>query len=140
MSRTDTGTNRGIIRRAFEDWRDGTGSVADLFAPEMVWRIEGTSVAAKEYHGSQAMIDEVLAPFGARFSLGEPFRPTTIRSITADGDTVVVVWDGRGIANDGVAYLNSYAWIVRLVDGKIVDGTAFFDSTAFNDLWSRVRP
>jgi uncharacterized protein len=140
MSRTEAETNRDIIRRAFEEWRDGTGAVADLFAPEMVWRIEGTSVAAKEYHGRQAVLDEVLAPFAARFSLGEPFRPTTIRSVTADGDTVVVVWDGRGVANDGVPYLNSYAWILRLVDGQIVDGTAFFDSLAFDDLWSRVQP
>lgn len=83
MSTTESETNRDIIRRAFEQWRDGTGAVADLFAPEILWRIEGTSVAAKEYHGRHAVIDEVLAPFAARFSLGEPFRPTTIRSITA---------------------------------------------------------
>jgi hypothetical protein len=25
-----------------------------------------------------------------------PFRPITVQSITADGDTVVVVWDGHG--------------------------------------------
>jgi len=139
MSMTETETNRDIIRRAFEGWRDGTGAVADLFAPEMVWRIEGTSVAAKEYQGRHAVMDEVLDPFGARFRLGEPFRPTTIRSVIADGDTVVVIWDGRGVANDGVPYINSYAWILRLADGKIIDGTAFFDSMAFNDLWSRVR-
>jgi uncharacterized protein len=69
-----------------------------------------------------------------------PDSALAIRSITADGDTVVVIWDGRGIANDGVPYINSYAWIMRLVDGKIIDGTAFFDGMAFNDLWSRVRP
>ena len=82
----------------------------------------------------------MLAPFGARFAGGEPFRPVTVRSITADGDTVVVVWDGRGVANDGRPYENSYAWIMRLVDGKVVDGTAFYDSISFNDLWERVRP
>ena len=70
----------------------------------------------------------------------EPFRPVEIRSVIADGDTVVVVWDGRGIANDGRPYENSYAWIMRLADGRVVDGTAFFDSISFNDLWERVRP
>lgn len=29
---------------------------------------------------------------------------------------------------------------MRLADGKVVDGTAFFDSISFNDLWSRVQP
>ena len=137
---TQTEINREIIREAFEAWRQGTGPITDVFAPGMVWRIEGHSAAAREYRGTQQFVDEVLAPFGARFAGGEPFRPVTIRGVYADGDTVVVIWDGRGIANDGRPYENSYAWIMKLDNGKVVDGTAFFDSISFNDLWSRVQP
>jgi ketosteroid isomerase-like protein len=135
-----TETNREIIRQAFEAWRQGTGPITDVFAPGMVWRIEGHSAAAREYRGTQQFVDEVLAPFGARFAGGEPFRPVTIRGVYADGDTVVVIWDGRGVANDGRPYENSYAWIMKLDNGKVVDGTAFFDSISFDDLWSRVQP
>jgi uncharacterized protein len=137
---TQTETNREIIRQAFEAWRQGTSPITDVFAPGMVWRIEGHSAAAREYRGTQQFVDEVLAPFGARFAGGEPFRPVIIRGVYADGDTVVVIWDGRGIANDGRPYENSYAWIMKLDNGKVVDGTAFFDSISFNDLWSRVQP
>jgi ketosteroid isomerase-like protein len=137
---TQTETNREIIREAFEAWRQGTGPITDVFAPGMVWRIEGHSAAAREYRGTQQFVDEVLAPFGARFAGGEPFRPVTIRGVYADGDTVVVIWDGRGIANDGRPYENSYAWIMKLDNGKVVDGTAFFDSISFDDLWFRVQP
>jgi uncharacterized protein len=49
-------------------------------------------------------------------------------------------WDGRGIAIDGQPYQNSYAWIMKLADGKVIDGTAFFDSISFNDLRARVQP
>jgi uncharacterized protein len=135
-----TEANRETIRRAFAAWQDGTSAITDVFAPEMVWRIEGHSVASKEYADKQEFIDEVLAPFGARFTAGERFRPVTIRSIHADGDTVIVVWDGRGVANDGRPYENSYAWFMKLRDGKVVDGTAFYDSISFNNLWSRVAP
>lgn len=136
-----TEANREVIRRAFEAWRDGTGAITDVFAPEMVWRIEGHSLASREYGSKQEFIDEVLAPFGARFAASpEPFRPVTIRSLHADGDTVIVLWDGRGTANDGRPYENSYAWFMRMRDGEVVDGTAFFDSISFNDLWSRVQP
>jgi ketosteroid isomerase-like protein len=27
---------------------------------------------------------------------------------------------------------------MRMRDGKVVDGTAFYDSISFNDLWERV--
>jgi uncharacterized protein len=137
----ETEANREVVRRAFEAWQQGTAPITDVFAPDMVWRIEGHSAAAREYRDRQEFVDEVLAPFGARFAASsEPFRPVRIRSLTADGDTVVVVWDGYGVANDGRPYENSYAWVMRLAGGQVVDGTAFFDSISFNDLWARVRP
>jgi ketosteroid isomerase-like protein len=135
-----TESNRQTIRDAFAAWQAGTAPITDVFAPDMVWRIEGHSVASREYASRDAFVDEVLTPFGARFAAGERFRPIRIRSVTADGDTVVVVWDGHGVANDGRPYENSYAWVMRLRDGKVVDGTAFYDSISFNDLWARVEP
>jgi len=139
-SATRTETNREIIRQAFDAWHQGTAPITGVFAPDMAWRIEGHSAASKEYRSKQQFINEVLAPFGARFTESEPFRPVTIRAVYADGDTVIVIWDGRGIATDGRPYENSYVWIMKLADGKVIDGTAFFDSISFNDLWARVRP
>jgi len=60
--------------------------------------------------------------------------------VHADGDTVIVVWDGSGLANDGIPYDNTYAWVMRMRGGQVIDGTAFYDSIAFNDLWQRVTP
>ena len=77
-------TNRNIIRQAFDAWRRGTASITDVFAPGMVWRIEGYSAASKEYGSKQQFIDEVLTPFGARFTTSEPFRPAKIRAVYAD--------------------------------------------------------
>jgi hypothetical protein len=137
---THTEANRETIRKAFDAWSDGTGVIADVFASDLVWRIEGHSLASKEYGDKQQFIDEVLAPFGARFTTSDPFRPIRIRAIYADGDTVIVLWDGRGIATDGQPYENSYAWFMRMRGGQVVDGTAFYDSISFNDLWTRVEP
>ena len=132
--------NRRLAREAFTAWQDGTGAITDLFAPEMVWRIEGHSLASRQYRDKQEFIDAVLAPFGARFSDAEPFRPTRIRGVYADGDTVIVLWDGRGVATDGLPYQNTYAWFMKMSDGKVIDATAFYDSISFNDLWTRVQP
>ena len=137
---TLTDRNRETVRQAFAAWQDGTAPITDLFAAHMVWRIEGHSVASRRYADRQSFVDEVLAPFGARFADGERFGPVAIRAIVADDDTVVAVWDGHGIANDGRSYDNSYAWIMRLTDDLVVDGTAFYDSISFNDLWTRITP
>ena len=134
----DESENASVVRRAFGAWQTGTAPITDLFAPDMTWRIEGRSVAAGEYASTQSFVDGVLAPFGARFLECDRFRPIAIRTVVAEGDTVVVVWDGSGVANDGVAYENSYAWILRLRNGSVIDGTAFFDSIAFDELWTRV--
>jgi hypothetical protein len=32
-----------------------------------------------------------------------------------------------------------YAWIMKLREGKVIDGTAFHDSISFNHLWTRVQ-
>jgi len=135
-----TDSSREVVVAAFEAWRDGRAPITDLFAPDLAWRIEGRSAAAGAYGSRQDFIERVLAPFAARFPAEAPFRPVRIRHVVADGDTVVVVWDGHGVAIDGRAYDNSYAWIMRVRDGLVVEGTAFYDSYAFDDLWSRVSP
>ena len=92
--------NREAVRQAFDAWSAGTQPITDLFAPDMVWRVEGHSLASKEYKDKQQFIDEVLAPFGARFDPSNPFRPIAIRAVYADGDTVIVSIDNGGVCGN----------------------------------------
>ena len=134
--------NREIVTGAFAAWMNGTGDVGSIFADDMTWEIAGRSAASKKYPSTRQLLDEVLQPFGARFSAADPFRPVTIRAVYDDEEqgTVIVVWDGRGTTTAGTVYENSYVWILSLSDGKVVDGTAFYDSIAFNELWDTVTP
>ena len=63
-----------------------------------------------------------------------------MRAIYADGDMVIVLWDGAAIDRDGKSYENTYSWYLKMRDGKIISATDFSDSITFNDLWKRVRP
>ncbi len=132
--------NREIITAAFTAWMNGTGYVTSVFADDMTWEITGRSDTSKKYANTRQFVDEVLAPFGARFSASDPFRPVAIRAVYTDEeqDTVIVVWDGRGTTTAGTVYENTYAWFMTLRDGKVIDGTAFFDAIAFNELWETV--
>ena len=135
-------SNRDIIIDAFHSWMKGTESLTSIFADDMTWEIAGGSAVSKKYASTQQFLDEVLHPFGARFSSGDPFRPVNIRAIYDDEDnsTVIVVWDGRGTTTVGTTYHNTYAWFMTLSGGKVIDGMAFYDSIAFNELWDGVTP
>ena len=135
-------SNREIVTDAFGSWANGTGYVASIFADDMTWEITGRSAASKTYASTQQFMDECLHPFGARFSSSDPFRPVNIRAIYDDEDnsTVIVLWDGQGTTTAGTTYRNTYAWFMTLRDGQVIDGTAFYDSIAFNDLWENVTP
>lgn len=120
---------------AFDEWASGRGYISAVFADHMRWEIVGLSRVSTTYADKADFVDRVLAPFGERFSSADPFRPTRIRAVVAEDDTVVVVWDGRGTTTADTVYENTYAWVMRVEDGLVVDGTAFFDSIAFDALW-----
>jgi uncharacterized protein len=133
-------SHRKIVTEAFTAWMNGTGNVTSIFADDMTWEITGRSAASRKYANTRQFADEVLHPFAARFGTDDPFRPVAIQAVYNDEEqrTVVVVWDGRGTTTAGTVYENTYAWIMTLRDGRVIDGTAFYDSIAFNELWETV--
>jgi ketosteroid isomerase-like protein len=130
-------SNRNIVADVIRSWMNGTGYITSMFAPEMTWEITGRSVASRLYTSAQDFIDGVLHPFGQRFSPDDPFRPTDIRALYTDEDknTVIIVFDGKGTTTAGTTYQNTYAWFLTFADGKVIRGTAFFDSIAYDELW-----
>ena len=129
--------NKAAVKAGFDAWSAGTGSPYDLLADDASWTIVGHSQASKNYPSKEAFMSEVIRPFNARMEVG--LKPT-IRNMYAEGDTVIVFFEASGTANDGKPYTNTYAWFLDLRDGKIVKAFAFFDSVAFNELWTRVKP
>ena len=128
--------NRRIVQASFDNWRRGAGTAFDLQASDVKWTILGRSTASGIYQNRRDFMDQVVIPFNARLST--PLVPT-VRGLYADGDMVIVLWDGAAMARDGKSYENTYSWYLKMRDGKIVSATALFDSVPFDDLWKRVR-
>jgi uncharacterized protein len=137
-----TSANKVTIEAVFKAWMAGDGAALQpLLSDDVEWTITGRSLASGTTHGRAELMSKVLGPFGARFSRSsDRFRPRQIHGIYGDGDTIIVHFDGAGVANDAKPYSNSYVWLLTMRDGKVVRATAFFDSIAFDDLWQRVQP
>lgn len=131
---SDTLSNKMIIQKGFTAWSNGTGSFFDLLDDSARWTISGNSRFSKTYN-RKGLMDEVLIPLNKRLSAR---IVPSIRDIYADGDTVIVLWDGKATAKDGKPYDNAYAWFMRMKNGRILDVTAFFDTADLDDLWKRV--
>jgi ketosteroid isomerase-like protein len=52
---TETEANRQLMTETFEAWRDGAEPFPDTWATDMVWRIEGHSIASKNTPASTSI-------------------------------------------------------------------------------------
>jgi hypothetical protein len=129
--------NKAIVKSSFDAWRAGTGSPFDLLADDASWTIVGRSAASRTYETREEFMREVIRPFNARMKTR---LVPSIRSLYADGDTVIIYFDAEGTALDGNPYRNTYAWFMELRNGKVISASAFFDTIEFNELWTRVVP
>jgi ketosteroid isomerase-like protein len=118
--------NKNMVKTSFDHWKDGTGSPFELLDAEARWTIVGTSPLSRTYGSRQEFLDKVINPFNARMS--KRLIPS-VRGLYADGDTVVILFDGTATARDGRPYRNTYTWYLTIEDAKVVSVIALFDSS-----------
>ena len=136
-SATTEADNLARVQAGFDAWAAGTGTVFDLLSDDATWEVLGSTPVSRTYTSKADLEQNMLRAFNARMS--GPLRPT-VRRLHADGDTVFAFFDATGTARDGVAYRNTYMWLLDMRHGRIVGVKALLDSVAFNDLWERVAP
>jgi ketosteroid isomerase-like protein len=123
------------VEDAFAAWARGDGSVFDLLADDVTWTITGSSALGGTYTSRRQFLDEAIAPLSER--LAEPIRPT-VQSVVVEGDDVVVLFAGHGVATDGEPYDNRYSWHLRWDGDAIAQVVAFFDAAPLDELFRRV--
>lgn len=129
--------NREIVRQAFDAWARGGTQFFDVLAPDVVWTIAGSGAYAGTYRGKANFLSKAAHPLSIRLS--KPIVPT-VRGIFADGEQVIILWEGRATTRDNRPYRNTYAWFFKMRDGKAIEVTAFLDLPAYEEAIRRVKP
>lgn len=124
------------VRRAFEAWEAGTGSIYDLMDTETRIVIPGIAAHCGTYC-KEAFLHDVAGPFRARFA--EPPVPR-LRKLWAATGTVAVMADATGTTRDGRPYVNTYVFVFELAGPRVATVTEFLDMAAFNAVWDRIAP
>ena len=121
-----TEDSRKVIQDAVSRWLGGdSGAIFKLLDENVQWTVTGTTPISRLYTSRHDFVDNALKPLGAL--LDGPIDPSVV-DVLADGDRVALQWDGTAKTNDGRPYENRYCWVMRLKDGKVVEGLAYLDT------------
>jgi ketosteroid isomerase-like protein len=124
--------NAALLERLFAAFSREPVVVARSLAPDVAWRVPGTTPMSGEYTGR----DEVLRFLRQTSVLtGRTYR-TELCYVVADGDRAVAVYRARG-EREGRTIDIDQALFCTIRDGVVADVTAVpFDFPAFQAFWS----
>jgi ketosteroid isomerase-like protein len=121
-----TDANRQYIRQVMAELDKGNGKpFVDAMADDFSWTIPGDTPWSRTYSGKQVVLNELLRPLYAQFAT--PYISIT-RRVMADGDRVIIEFDGRVTTKAGKAYNNRYCYVCRMEGGKMKDLMEYLDT------------
>ncbi len=97
----------------------------DHVADDVHWTVLGTHPLAGSFSSKAAFQEADVKPIGALFD--KPLK-VQVRRILIDGDVAVAELFSHATTKDGLPYDNTYCWICRFENGKIVEVRASVDS------------
>lgn len=92
---------------------------------------------AGTYRGIHDFVKRASVPLIIR--LATPLVPE-VRSIWADGNTVLIRFDASATTTSGAPYNNQFVWIFRMKDGAVVEAEAFLDLAACRQVVENNEP
>jgi ketosteroid isomerase-like protein len=128
-----TAENKKLIQDAFAGWARGdSNAFFNLLAEDVRWTVIGNTPVSRTYTSRAEFVDGAAKPLTAK--LAGPIVPTA-RDVIAEGDKVVLQWEGRSSGKNGTIYHQTYCWVMRLADGKVREGTAYLDTELISQIW-----
>jgi ketosteroid isomerase-like protein len=80
--------------------------------------------------------DQMVASIGAFKTLMPDGLKTNVKGVTAEGDKVIIEWEGSAKLRNGTPYNNEYVMVFTFKDGKIKQMDEYFCTKLVDDvLW-----
>jgi ketosteroid isomerase-like protein len=121
-----TERNRATITAIFEAMSRGeTRPFGEAMADDFTWRMTGTTAWSGTYVGKADVQGRMLRTLREQWATQYKSTPSRI---LADGDHVVVETRGDVVTKTGKPYNNTYCFVIRMRDDKMVELTEYFDT------------
>lgn len=120
-----SGETRAVLEAIFDGLAAGDGRpFVDAMAEDFTWIMPGSTDWSGRYEGKGAVRADLLRPLTARF---KSYRNRAQRMIV-DGDQAVVLCQGDAETVEGRRYDNTYCWVFRLRDGRLIELIEYMDT------------
>ena len=103
----------------------------ELMADDFCWKMNGTTSWSGVYQGKDVVRQKLMAPLFSQFA--DEYTNTAQRFIAED-DFVVVECRGKVMTKLGKPYNNTYCYVCRFADGKLVELTEYLDTQLVVDV------
>ena len=121
-----TERNRATITSIFAAMSRGdTRPFGEAMADDFTWRMTGTTAWSGTYVGKADVQGRMLRTLREQWATQYKSTPSRI---LADGDHVVVETRGDVVTKTGKPYNNTYCFVIRMRDDKMVELTEYFDT------------
>jgi ketosteroid isomerase-like protein len=118
--------NRRRVVEAFGHWQQGDSRpFFALVADDVRWTVIGSTPVSGTFTSKAAFMEGAVGPLTGR--LDGPIR-ASVTSVLADGDHVVLQWEGKAASRTDRPYHQTYCWVMRFGDGAIREVTAYLDT------------
>jgi ketosteroid isomerase-like protein len=118
--------NKALLQSVFAETAKGNGRpVVDLLSDDVRWTIIGTTAWSRTYSGKHAVVKELLGPLSAQLGASNVI---TAKRFIAEDDLAVVEGEGHNHTASGKPYANSYCWVFRFREGRVIELTEYTDT------------
>jgi ketosteroid isomerase-like protein len=118
--------NKQLVHEAFSAWERGDSRpFFQLLDPDVSWTVIGTTPISGTYSSKKAFLKGAAGQLTTK--LQGPIM-AKVRNVLADGDHVILQWEGSTEATNGTPYRQTYCWVMRIEGGKVKEATAYLDT------------
>ena len=129
--------NKQLVRDAFEAMgRSDIAPLVALMTGDFAWIIEGQTRFSRRFEGKAAVKQDLLKPLFEAFATPYHFE---IDDIIAEGERVVVLGRGSVQTKWGKDYSNSYCFVLRMTDGRLVELREYLDTALVESVFGGAR-
>ena len=131
-----TAATRTLLDEVFAGVGDTGFGAAFLAAldDDVVFTATGSSPLAGRHEGKAEYRAKVLDPLHER--LATPLAPVVEQTII-EGEWAAVRFRSEGVrGRNGADFSMTYCWLIKVVDGRIVEVVGFYDQKKMHDLFA----